>query len=417
MPTQTTNTAIGVDFSGSRWIIAPGVIVSGGGAVSVFDDSILVNYGSILTTDAPGVAFSNGGGHAYNEKNGIMTGNIGISVATGHAVSITNRGDVLGLLDHGIFAQTIGNFTITNTATGEIVGARSGVAVSAASGANATIKNAGVIEGGEHGIWLSSVLPAIPAIVNTGTISGELNAILAETGARLNVDNSGKLIGHVRGTWADQVDKVTNTGAIKGSVFLGSGNDRYIGVATIDDISVSGKVSGTVFGQGGNDTLTGGNGVDRLDGGAGNDKLSGGGGNDTLVGGSGDDTLDGGAGNDLLSGGAGKDKMTGGSGVDAFRFNTALAASNVDTITDFKINTDKIQIDDAIFAAVGTSLTADEFVANASGTAKNGAQHILYDTTDGRLFYDPDGNGAQARVHFATLKAGLALDHLDFVVI
>jgi Ca2+-binding RTX toxin-like protein len=56
-------------------------------------------------------------------------------------------------------------------------------------------------------------------------------------------------------------------------------------------------------------------------------------------------------------------------------------------------------------------------VANASGAATNGSQHILYDTTDGRLFYDADGNGGQARVHFATLNAGLALDHLDFLVI
>ena len=38
-------------------------------------------------------------------------------------------------------------------------------------------------------------------------------------------------------------------------------------------------------------------------------------------------------------------------------------------------------------------------------------------TTDGRLFYDADGSGAQAKVHFATLNAGLALDHLDFLVI
>jgi Ca2+-binding RTX toxin-like protein len=100
-----------------------------------------------------------------------------------------------------------------------------------------------------------------------------------------------------------------------------------------------------------------------------------------------------------------------------FRFNTALGANNVDTITDFKVNVDEIELDNAIFKVLGTSLTASEFVANASGTAQNGAQHILYDTTDGRLFYDADGQGGQARVHFATLKAGLALDHLDFDVI
>jgi Ca2+-binding RTX toxin-like protein len=49
--------------------------------------------------------------------------------------------------------------------------------------------------------------------------------------------------------------------------------------------------------------------------------------------------------------------------------------------------------------------------------ATNGLQHILYDTTDGRLFFDADGAGGQAKVHFATLSAGLALDQLDFLVI
>jgi hypothetical protein len=120
----------------------------------------------------------------------------------------------------------------------------------------------------------------------------------------------------------------------------------------------------------------------------------------------------------VLNGKTGNDTLTGGGAGDFFVFNTALnATSNVDTITDFQVNIDKIRMDDAIFAQVGTSLTASEFVANKSGTATSSAHNILYDTTDGRLFYDPDGTGAAARVHFATLKAGLALDHLDFVVI
>src|SRR4029077_12624972 len=57
------------------------------------------------------------------------------------------------------------------------------------------------------------------------------------------------------------------------------------------------------FGQGGNDTLNGGDGRDFLDGGAGNDTLFGGAGNDTLVwnAGGGSDTMDGQAGNDSVA--------------------------------------------------------------------------------------------------------------------
>jgi Ca2+-binding RTX toxin-like protein len=123
------------------------------------------------------------------------------------------------------------------------------------------------------------------------------------------------------------------------------------------------------------------------------------------------------SGSNILRGKAGNDTLTGGGAADVFRFNTALnAATNVDTITDFQVNLHKIQLENAIFTQVGPSLAASEFVANTSGAATTGAHNILYDTTDGRLFYDPDGTGAAARIHFATLKAGLALDHLDFVV-
>ena len=129
-------------------------------------------------------------------------------------------------------------------------------------------------------------------------------------------------------------------------------------------------------------------------------------------------TITGNTGSNVLNGGTGDDTLTGEAGVDFFVFNTALnAATNVDTITDFTVNVDKIRLENAIFAAVGADLTAGEFVANTTGTATTSTQNILYDTTDGRVFYDPDGNGAQARVHFATLDPGLALDHLDFVVI
>ncbi len=76
----------------------------------------------------------------------------------------------------------------------------------------------------------------------------------------------------------------------------------------------------------------------------------------------GNDRLSGGIGNDVINGGAGNDVLTGGAGNDTFFFNTALNASNnVDTITDFFIPGDTIQLENTgVFTklAAGTLTTA-----------------------------------------------------------
>jgi len=69
-------------------------------------------------------------------------------------------------------------------------------------------------------------------------------------------------------------------------------------------------------GEGGDDTLIGGEGDDYLHGGAGDDDLSGDGGIDALFGNDGDDTLAGGADDDHLYGGAGDDDLDGNAGAD-----------------------------------------------------------------------------------------------------
>uniref|UniRef100_UPI00254C2F1E VCBS domain-containing protein n=1 Tax=Cobetia amphilecti TaxID=1055104 RepID=UPI00254C2F1E len=88
-----------------------------------------------------------------------------------------------------------------------------------------------------------------------------------------------------------------------------------------------------LVGQGGNDTLSGGEGSDRLEGGSGNDTLRGGTGNDILSGGEGDDLLVGGAGNDILTGGDGADTFQWLSGHDI----NSEGGMATDTITDFSV--------------------------------------------------------------------------------
>ena len=73
-----------------------------------------------------------------------------------------------------------------------------------------------------------------------------------------------------------------------------------------------------MFGDAGDDTISGLDGDDTLDGGLGDDKLYGGGGNDTLTGGAGDDELYGSDGNDTLDGSLGADKLYGGAGDDFY---------------------------------------------------------------------------------------------------
>ena len=82
------------------------------------------------------------------------------------------------------------------------------------------------------------------------------------------------------------------------------------------DIHTIENAKDCVFGQGGDDTLTGGAGHDWLYGGAGRDTLNGGGGDDWLYGGAGRDTLNGGSGQDWIYGGDDDDAMYGDDGND-----------------------------------------------------------------------------------------------------
>lgn len=155
--------------------------------------------------------------------------------------------------------------------------------------------------------------------------------------------------------------------------------------------------------------LGGSNFADRLIGNGGANGLNGNGGNDVLTGGGGDDALDGGLGHDTLIGGA---------GADIFIFESKLVAANADVIRDFsEAQHDHIELSPHPFGHLGLGALQDvHFVADADGTAHTRAQHIVYDTTNGALFYDPDGSGHQAAVHFATLAGHPALVAADFLV-
>jgi len=123
------------------------------------------------------------------------------------------------------------------------------------------------------------------------------------------------------------------------------------------------------------------------------------------------------AGANVLDGKGGADVLFGLGGADIFAFTTAPGGGNIDTIADFLHGTDKLGLDDAIFAGIGTpgAFNANAFVVgSAAGDADD---RIIYNSATGALLYDADGTGAGAAIQFATLQPGLGLTAGDFVVI
>jgi Ca2+-binding RTX toxin-like protein len=159
-----------------------------------------------------------------------------------------------------------------------------------------------------------------------------------------------------------------------------------------------------------------------LNGTAGNDSLSGAGGNDTLRGFSGRDSLNGGAGDDWLEGGTGQDSLTGGDGADSFVFRETPANSNFDRVLDFTSGTDMLRFDDAAYGSIGAlgdfAAGDDRFFAGAG--AKSGVDaedRLIYNTSNGFLWYDADGSGAGGQLLVGVVQGAPALSAGDIAVI
>jgi hypothetical protein len=125
--------------------------------------------------------------------------------------------------------------------------------------------------------------------------------------------------------------------------------------------------------------------------------------------------ITGNSGNNFIYGKAGNDLLDGGGGSDQFVFDTALGASNIDTVNGFDVADDYLRLDDAMFAALVTGyLAATAF--RAGSAAADADDRIIYNAVTGAALYDPDGTGVAAAVQFATLGPGLALAADDIYV-
>ncbi|MEM8812386.1 MAG: Ig-like domain-containing protein, partial [Pseudomonadota bacterium] len=160
-------------------------------------------------------------------------------------------------------------------------------------------------------------------IPNIATLLGEDNLFTATA----TFDLDGDMV-----TTADQV-----------SLF----STELIGAAAIPQV---------IAGTSNNDLLFGSNSADNVDGAAGSDVILGFGGNDTIIGSDGQDTILGGAGEDSIDGLAGNDLLTGGVDMDTFVFDVG---SGEDTITDFEIDTDVIDLSALVIPDNNSNLITD----------------------------------------------------------
>lgn len=298
------------------------------------------------TTDGSFIASTALGAQQLYSGSGIVTQTGSVASTSGTAigaigsVEITVSGDVIA--SNGDAIEMSGAaLALTVGSSGNILSS-SDSGLSANAYIEASIINAGVISGGENGIFLGSSTGG-STVLNSGTISGASHAIIGTqddgSGSSDVIFNSGTLMGDVDLRSGDDLFD-GRAGQASGAVFGGGGEDRLIG-GDNDDTLHGENDNDVLRGRKGDDLLSGGEGRDKIRGQNDDDTIEGNQGHDLLFGGRGDDEINGGTGSDTIKGGTGNDLLTGGTGADVFVFRLS---SGFDEITDFNNNTDKLDI-------------------------------------------------------------------------
>jgi Ca2+-binding RTX toxin-like protein len=223
------------------------------------------------------------------------------------------------------------------------------------------------------------------------------NRIDGKTGADIMIGGGGHDV-YVVDNAADIIDEALNDGTdtVEATV------SQTLGL-NVERLTLMGVSNLTGTGNALNNTLTGNTGANLLDGHEGNDAILGGDGADRITGGLGADALTGGAGND--------------------RFQFPDTAQGTDTIADFAPGLDDLVIDASGFGGglAAGALAANRLVIGPIGGTPAANQpfgQFLYDSDDGRLFWDANGNApGVALVYLARLTGAPVISALDFVVV
>ncbi|MEF8710858.1 MAG: S8 family serine peptidase [Candidatus Accumulibacter propinquus] len=325
----------------------------------------LGNYQENLTLT--GVGTINGYG---NSDNNVLTGNSAANVLSGNAGADTMSG---GAGDDTYYVENVGDVVTESAASGKDT-----VNSSISYTLTADVE------------WLVLTGAAI-----TGT-GNNLNNFLVGNGGNNTLDG---------GAGAD-----TMNGGLGDDTFIVDNAGDYITELAGQGIdTVMSSVTRYLGSNQENLTLTGANAINGY--GFNDDNL--------LRGNSAANVLSGGGGADTLAGGLGNDSLSGGNGADKFLFDTAPGAGNVDTLSDFLSGTDIVQLAQANFGGLAFgAVAAGAFIAGAGfTTAADADDRLIYNTSNGALFYDADGFGVvDAAVQLAVLTAHPGLLYTDFFV-
>jgi Ca2+-binding RTX toxin-like protein len=269
------------------------------------------------------------------------------------------------------------------------------------------------------------------------------------------VDNAGDVVTETAGSGTDAIQS-----SITYTLSANLENLTLTGAAAINGTGNS--LDNTITGNGAINNLSGGDGNDILDGGASADIMAGGLGNDTYVvdnigdvvteaAGAGTDTIQssitytlganlenltlsgaaaingtgnelnntikGNGANNILTGGLSSDTLTGGLGIDTFMYNTladsAFGALNRDTITDFLLGVDKLDlsaIDANLSIAGNQAFTFIGLIGGIFGSPVfSTAGQLGYQVSGGNLFLygnvDGDSNTAEFELRLSGLTS------------